>query len=108
MCNNLYIGTRTTGNDTIVVSRPDDRPRNATEEHGIAWLNWGTRGEGLEDPRNRVDFGMLIMRIMACNPSWADSPAKIEQPSTEEAIMGPYFPRGEYTDKASFEANGPR
>lgn len=24
----------------------------------------------------------------------------------EEAVMGPYLPRGEYTDKATFEASG--
>jgi hypothetical protein len=96
------------GNYTIVVSRPEDRPGNAAEGHGIAWLNCGTRGEGLADPRNRTDFVMLIMRVMANNPSWPNSPDRIVEPGSEEAVMGPYFPRGEYTDKATFEAHGPQ
>ena len=39
---------------TIVVSLPEDRPKNATAENGIAWINWGP-GEGIGDPRNRKD-----------------------------------------------------
>jgi hypothetical protein len=95
-------------NYTIVVSRPEDRPKNATVEMGVAWLNWGTRGEGIDDPRNRTDFGMLILRIMANNPTWANRPDLITKPGTEETVMGPYYPRGEYTDKATFEAKGPK
>lgn len=95
-------------NYTIVLSRREDRPTNAIEKHGVAWLEWGTRGEGLDDPRNRADFGMLLMRFMANNPSWANRPDLVVEPGTEEAIMGPYFPRGEYTDKATFEARGPQ
>jgi hypothetical protein len=95
------------GNYTIVVSRREDRPKNATLENGVAWLEWSPRGEGLDDPRNRADFGMLMMRIMANNPTWAQSPKKVTKPGTEEAVMGPYYPRGEYTDKATFEAKGP-
>jgi hypothetical protein len=26
----------------------------------------------------------------------------------EEAVMGPYYPRGYYTTKAQFEAEGPK
>jgi hypothetical protein len=91
---------------TIVVSRPEDRPGNATVEHGVAWMSWSPRGEGLNDPRNRPDFGMLILRIMANHPSWANSPDKITAPGTEEAVMGPYYPRGEYTTKEQFETKG--
>jgi hypothetical protein len=94
------------GNYTIVVSRPEDRPRNTTAEHGVAWMSWSSRGEGLDDPRNRPDFGMLILRIMANNPTWANRPDKITAPGTEETIMGPYFPRGVYTTKEQFEING--
>jgi hypothetical protein len=90
------------GNYTIVMSRPEDRPKNATPENGVAWMNWGP-GEGLNDPRNRTDWGMLIMRFIASDPNWANSPTKIAKPGEDEAVMGPYYPRGEYTDKASFE-----
>src|SRR5262249_28091524 len=93
-------------NYAIVVSRREDRPKNATRENGIAWLEWGPRGEGLDTPKNRTDFGMLLLRIMANNPTWANRPNLITKPGTEEAVMGPYYPRGYYTAKAQFEAEG--
>lgn len=94
-------------NYTIVVSRKEDRPANATLENGVAWLEWSERGEGLNDPHNRSDFGMLMLRIMANDPAWAQSPNKVVKPGTEASVMGPYLPQGEYTDKATFEAKGP-
>lgn len=93
-------------NYTIVVSRPEDRPKNATPENGVAWIKWSPRGEGLTDSRNRPDFGMLIMRIMANNPDWRERPDLIVKPGTGGAVMGPYFPEGYYTTKAEFETNG--
>jgi hypothetical protein len=49
---------------------------------------------------------MLMLRIMANNPGWTQSPAIVTKPGMEEAVMGPYLPRGEYTTKAAFEASG--
>jgi hypothetical protein len=94
------------GNYTIVVSRPEDRPKNATAEHGVAWIDWGP-GEGLNDARNRKDWGMLLVRMMSPDPNWENSPTKVTKPGEEAAVLGPYYPRGEYTDKAAFEAKGP-
>jgi hypothetical protein len=94
------------GNYTIVVSRPEDRPNNATRDHGVAWIDWGP-GEGLNDPRNRTDWGMLLVRMMSADPNWENSPDKITKPGEEAQALGPYYPRGEYTDKATFEAKGP-
>jgi hypothetical protein len=102
----MQVPLDTDGNYTIVVSRPEDRPKNATVENGVAWVEWSAQGEGIDSPRNRTDFGMLMLRIMANNPSWKQSPDYVTKPGMEEAVMGPYLPRGEYTDKASFEASG--
>lgn len=89
---------------TIVVSRPEDRPKNATRENGVTWIDWGP-GEGLDDPRDRKDWNMLLMRFMVCHPDWENSPAKAAyKPGTEEATMGPYYPTGYYTTKEEFEA----
>jgi hypothetical protein len=41
---------------------------------------------------------------MANSPDWSERPDLIEKPGDEEAVMGPYYPRGEYTTKAAFEA----
>ncbi|MGH0032951.1 MAG: DUF1254 domain-containing protein [Myxococcota bacterium] len=93
---------------TLVYSRKEDRPRNATLENGVAWIEWSPRGEGIDGPTNREDFGMLMMRVMAPDADWAESPSNITEPGMEERVMGPYFPRGYYTDKKSFEKEGPR
>ena len=95
-------------NYTIVYSRKEDRPKNATLENGVAWIEWSPRGEGIDSPKNRADFGMLMLRIMANNPNWKQSQDHVTRPGTEEAVMGPYYPHGYYTTKADFEANGPR
>ncbi len=96
------------GNYTIVYSRTEDRPKNATPENGVAWIEWSPRGEGLSGPGNRPDFGMLMLRIMATNPRWKERPDNVLEPGTEESVMGPYLPRGEYMDKETFEARGTR
>jgi hypothetical protein len=95
------------GNYTIVVSRPEDRPKNATKENGVMWIDWGP-GEGSEDPRNRTDWGMLLMRYMVCAPDWKHSPAKSRKPGSLKNTMGPYYPAGYYTTKAEFEKEGPK
>jgi hypothetical protein len=94
------------GHYTIVICREEDRPANATEENGVVWMDWSTRGEGIDDPSNRADFGMLVFRYMYNNPGWKRNPARITVPGTEAEVMGPYYPRGEYMDKATFEAKG--
>ena len=94
------------GNYTIVHSRAEDRPKNATFENGIAWIEWSPRGEGIDHPRNREDFGMLMLRIMATNPKWKQRPDSVTMPGMEVAVMGEYLPSGYYTDKTAFEAKG--
>jgi len=90
---------------TIVVSRPEDRPKNATRGNGVAWIDRGP-GEGLDGPRNHKDWGMLLMRYMVPHKAWEYSPLKAHKPGMEAAVMGPYYPRGYYTIKAKFEAEG--
>ena len=92
------------GNYTIVYSRKEDRPKNATTENGVAWIEWSPRGEGIDGPKNRADFGMLMLRIMANNPTWKQRPDNITKPGMEESVMGSYFPNGEYTTKEAFES----
>jgi len=87
---------------TIVVSLPDDRPKNATAENGVAWINWGP-GEGLDAPRNRKDWGALLMRFMVPQKDWKYNPLK---PGDLATVMGPYYPKGYYTTKEQFEAEG--
>jgi hypothetical protein len=89
---------------TIVVSLPEDRPQNATDRDGVAWVNWGP-GEGIGDPRNRKDWGALLMRFMVPSKDWQQSPLKHGELAT---VMGPYYPKGYYTTREEFEKNGVR
>jgi hypothetical protein len=87
---------------TIVISRPEDRPKNATTENGITWIDWGA-GEGIGDPRNRKDWGAVLMRFMVPHKDWQYNPFK---PGDLATVMGPYYPRGYYTTKEMFEREG--
>jgi hypothetical protein len=87
---------------TIAVSKRADRPTNARARCGVAWLDWGERGDGAGDP----DYGLLIMRNMLVSPGFERAIQRVEQPGTEPEVMGPYFPRASYSSVAGFEARG--
>ena len=77
-----------------------------TLENGVASMVWSPRGEEIDGPKNRADFGMLMLRMMANNAGWAQSPGKVTAPGMKEAVMGPYLPQVAYMTKAEFEARG--
>jgi hypothetical protein len=85
-----------TGDYTIVVSTPGRRPKNATARCGVSWMAWGPHPQGV-----------LIYRHMLPDPGFAQAIQHAEY-GTEEATMGAYYPRAEYTDRASFEKLGCR
>jgi hypothetical protein len=87
---------------TIVVSKRADRPANARRRCGVAWLNWGERGDGAGDP----DYGLLIMRNMLVDPDFDEAIQNVQRPTEEPAVMGPYFPRSDYSTREEFEARG--
>jgi hypothetical protein len=98
----LYDETVPTDRDrrfTVVVSLPEDRPTNATRRCGVAWLDWGTTGDGFARPRG----GLLAMRNMLPDPSFTHAPANVTVPGTEAQVMGDYLPTGTYTSKTAFE-----
>jgi len=94
------VPTNAEGNYTIVVSLPEDRPKNANPLCGVAWMNWGTVG----DREGRPDLDLLTIRNQLSNPSFAQSIEKVTVPGTEEEVMGAYYPHGSYMTKQEFEA----
>ncbi|HEY8544405.1 MAG TPA: hypothetical protein VIL36_05125 [Acidimicrobiales bacterium] len=72
------------GSFTIVVSRPDARPANATTECGVAWL-----------PAAPDTDTILVYRHMLPDPSFAEAIQNVG-PGTGERTMGVYYPRGTY------------
>jgi hypothetical protein len=96
------------GNYTIVMSWPEDRPKNATKANGVMWIDFG-EGEGhYVGARNWVN--VVYMRYMNPNPDWRESPAKIPVPTPahpypqDAEVMKEYYPRAVYMSKADFEA----
>jgi hypothetical protein len=88
---------------TIAISKPADRPRNATNRCGVAWVNWG-QGEGY--PGSRPDYAIVLMRHMLPRPSFKQSVFAVTKPGTEKQVMGAYYPRSAYFSKAAFEKRG--
>ncbi len=89
-------------NYTVVVSRADDRPANATRSCGVAWVDWGLRG----DAAGRPDYGLLIIRNMLPAGSFANAIQRVEKPGTEAQVMRDYFPSSAYATSQGFEARG--
>ena len=87
---------------TIAVSKAGDRPANATAACGVAWVDWGERGDGAGD----TGYGAVIMRNMLAAPNFRQAIQRVERPGTEAEVMGRYFPRSEYSTREEFEARG--
>jgi len=86
----------------VAVSTRADRPANARPACGVAWLNWGDRGDGAGDP----DYGLLIMRNMLVDPDWEQAIQRVEHPGDEHEVMGEHFPRSHYETVEDFESRG--
>ena len=84
------------GRFTVVVSTAESRPANARPECGVAWIEWGPQPQGL-----------LIYRHMLPEPGFAEAIQNVPEPGAERAVMGDYYPEGEYLpDRAAFEGLG--
>ena len=81
---------------TIVVSRIEDRPKNAKQACGAAWVEWSPRGDGFEDP----DFGWFQIRNMIPDVSFNHAVQNTAVPGDEIEAMGDYLPNVEYYDSA--------
>ncbi|WP_327144452.1 hypothetical protein [Nocardia sp. NBC_01327] len=88
------------GNYQIVISRKDDRPKNATTDCGYGYVEWSANGDGYKDH----DFGMLQIRNMLPDTGFDQAVQNTKVPGDEVAVMGPYLPNVSYSDKAQFES----
>ena len=89
---------------TIVVSLPQDRPSNATARCGVAWMNFGTTGDGYTKPLSTL----LIMRNLSttATPPFKSAVQNVASPSSIASTMGKYLPAVTYSDKAQFDKTG--
>jgi len=87
---------------TIVISLPEDRPWNAVDHCGVAWMDWGTEGDWFGRPE-LID---LTLRNQLADPSFAEGVDKVLVPGDEKAVMGDFLPDGTYMSKQQFEDLG--
>jgi hypothetical protein len=90
------VPVRANGRYTVVVSTPEQRPRNARRRCGIGWIDWGSQPQGL-----------LIYRHMLAAQGFAQAIQNVPAPGRERAVMRNYYPAGKYVeDRAAFERRG--
>ncbi|MBS1676338.1 MAG: hypothetical protein JST08_03030 [Actinobacteria bacterium] len=87
------------GNYTVVVSLPQDRPADAIATCGVAWLDWGTVGDGVVRPT----AGLLMLRNQDPSPPFTQAIQNVGRPGEEQRVMGAYLPTGTYQSRAQFE-----
>jgi hypothetical protein len=101
------VPTNSNGEYTVVVSLPQDRPKDAKTGCGVAWLSWGAGGDDLEGEYaadNRPSLDTLVMRNQLSNPTFEQSIEKVITPGSEEAVMGAYYPHSQYMTAQEFES----
>ncbi len=82
---------------TYVISDPGQRPGNATPKQAATWLPWGAADVQ----------GVLIYRHMIPSPTFKHAAQSIETKDRDpKAVMGEYYPRATYCDKATYEQGG--
>ena len=87
------------GEYTIVVSREEDRPRNAFPEWGIGWLPMADDGDGASDE----DATVIQIRNMLSSPDFKHAIQNVSEIGKEKNVMGPYLPFSFYTTTGAFE-----
>lgn len=102
------IPTDSEGFYNVVVSRAEDKPSNADQACGRAWIEWKASGDGETAPGAPVDadFGWLWIRNMLVDPTFAEATQNTAHPGDEEAVMGDYLPEVTYLDPADVELSG--
>ena len=87
---------------TIVVGQAKDRPRNAKNKCGVAWLPADPDGDGA----GRLDSALLLTRNVSPSAGFKHAIQNVTTPFNAAKVMGRYYPRGSYTSKAAFQKLG--
>jgi hypothetical protein len=77
---------------TIAISRAEDRPRNATQECGMAWLPMADDGDGMFDE----DVTVIQFRHMLPSKDFDHAIQRVMKQDQLEIVMGPYMPQARY------------
>jgi len=92
------------GRYTLVISRQGDRPTNAKESCGVAWIDMGN-GDGMVS--GSPNFASIINRHTQVHSDFKQSWFAVTKPGTEKETMGDYLPYViNLKEKVRFEALG--
>lgn len=94
---------------TIVTSRSEDRPDNASEDCGVSFIPWPNDGDGfgiVEGRESYADDGYLLVRNMLPAPDFNQAIHNTSVSGNEAEVLGEYLPKGQYFSKAEFEGLG--
>jgi hypothetical protein len=80
---------------TLVVSTEADRPKNATLENGVTWLNWGDYLDG------QLTFRLLLRRSLLLTKMRE----AIESGEVDPEVA-PYVPQSRHCTREAFEEAG--
>lgn len=89
---------------TIVVSLPEDQPRNAKRRNRVKWISWPENGDGA----GHLDDANLIVRHMLPSSDFEHAIQNVMYPGDEAEVLGPYMPVCQYMSIEEFEALGHR
>lgn len=81
---------------TLVISEPEDRPKNATSENHITWLDWGPFIDGRLPMRN----------LMVDDPFWVNLAQAIDTGNVPPGFDGTYVPVAAHCHTDIFEDGG--
>jgi len=93
---------------TIVLSRDEDLPSNATHDCGVSHLGWSENGDGFSVEEGRENFpndGFIYVRNVVPSAGFTQV-APLPNTLDEEGQMEDYIPKGRYFSKAEFEGLG--
>jgi hypothetical protein len=93
---------------TIVISREDEKPTNATNDCGVSHLSWSPNGDGfgiVDGRENNTGDAFLDIRNILPSETF-DQVAPSPDTLGQEDSMGEYLPKGRYFGKAEFEGLG--
>ena len=77
---------------TLAISKSEDRPRNAINDCGIAWLPIAENGDGVFDD----DVAIVQFRHMLARDDFPNSIQSVENQGDIKAVMKQYYPRARY------------
>jgi len=93
---------------TILISRDEDLPDNATRDCGVSHLGWSKNGDGFGIEEGRENFsndGFMYIRNVAPSAGFTQV-APLPNTIDEEGQMEDYLPKGRYFSKEEFEGLG--